>query len=114
MLKTSINTWVERIIEASVNAVEKGMVVVDETAEQLRNVVADSKVITQEVSNVAEALEAHTEAMEQINVGVDHINEVVQTNSATSQECAAASQEMSSQAENLDNLIRQFKVGKFD
>ena len=43
----------------------------------------------------------------------EQINDVVQTNSATSQECAAASQQMSSEAENLRETIRRFKVADF-
>lgn len=101
------------LIESSVKAVEKGMVIADETAKQLESVVAGSKIITDEVNGVAEALGAQEDAFEQINSGVDHINDVVQTNAATSQECAAASQEMSSQAGALESLIRKFKVGKF-
>ena len=98
------------LIDASVAAVEKGMVIAQETAKQLENVVAGSKVITDEVNNVADALEAQNDAFDQINEGVDQINDVVQTNSATSQECAAASEEMNAQATHLDELIAQFTV----
>ena len=101
------------LIGTSVKAVEKGMVIADETARQLRQVVDDSKAITKEVSGVAAALEAQTEAISQIDEGVEHINEVVRTNSQAAEESALASQEMSSQAENLEGLIRRFKVGKF-
>ncbi len=101
------------MIETSIQAVKKGLVIADETAKQLENVVAGSEMITDEVNKVAEALTAQKEAFSQINAGVEHINDVVQTNSATSQECAAASQEMNSQAGTLDSLIRKFKVAKF-
>ena len=102
-----------RLIESSVRAVGKGMVIADETAQQLQQVVEGSKLITEEVNGVAEALEAQAESFVQINEGVNNISSVVQTNSATSQECAAASQEMSSQASTLEGLIRKFKVAKF-
>lgn len=101
------------LIESSVQAVSKGMVIADETAQQLQNVVSGSKIITEEVNGVADALEAQAESFVQINQGVNNINDVVQTNSATSQECAAASQEMSGQATTLEGLIRRFKVAKF-
>lgn len=101
------------LIEASVKAVEKGMVIADETAQQLENVVAGSKSITVEVNGIAEALGDQITAIGQVGDGVEHINDVVQTNSATSEECAAASQEMSSQAEHLEGLIRKFKVASF-
>ncbi len=101
------------LIESSVKAVEKGMIIADETAEELKTVVEDSKVITQEVNGVASALEQQSTAISEIDNGVGHINEVVKTNSTASEECANASREMSSQSENLEELIRRFKVGKF-
>lgn len=101
------------LIGSSVKAVEKGMVIADETAQQLKQVVDDSKAITREVSEVAVALESQTAAISQIDDGVGHINEVVKTNSQAAEESAAASREMSSQAESLEGLIRRFKVGKF-
>ena len=102
------------LIETSVKAVEKGMVIADQTATQLQDVANSSKTITQEVGNIADTLETQTTAIHQINEGIDQINDVVQTNSATSEECAAASQEMSSEAENLRELIRKLHVAKFE
>ena len=98
------------LIEASVRAVEKGMVIADETAVRLEQVVEGSKIITEDVNKVAQALDAQTASFTQINAGVEHINDVVQTNSATSQQCAAASQEMNSQASTLDTLVSKFIV----
>ena len=98
------------LIETSVKAVEKGMVIAGQTAAQLEEVAENSKLITTEVTNIAETLETQTTEIKQINEGIEQINEVVQTNSATSEECAAASQEMSSEAESLREMIRKFKV----
>lgn len=98
------------LIETSVRAVERGMIVADETAKQLAEIVQASKVVSQEVNGVAIALKEQTEAIFQINQGVEQINDVVQTNSATSEECAASSQQMSAQASNLENLIQKFNL----
>ena len=100
------------LIESSVRAVEKGMVIADDTAKKLEDVVGGSKVIMEEVNKVAVVLEQQAESITHINDGVGHINDVVQTNSATSQECAAASEEMSAQAANLEGLISHFRVMK--
>ena len=97
------------LIETSVKAVEKGMVIAGQTAAQLEEVAENSKVITTEVTNIAETLETQTTEIKQINEGIEQINDVVQTNSATSEECAAASQEMSSEAESLREMISKFK-----
>lgn len=100
------------LIETSVKAVEKGMVIAGQTAAQLEEVAENSKVITTEVTNIAETLETQTTEIKQINEGIEQINDVVQTNSATSEECAAASQEMSSEAESLREMISKFKVAE--
>ena len=100
------------LIETSVKAVEKGLVIAGQTAAQLEEVAENSKLITTEVTNIAETLETQTTEIKQINEGIEQINDVVQTNSATSEECAAASQEMSSEAESLREMIRKFKVAE--
>lgn len=101
------------LIETSVHAVEKGMVVADETAKLLENVVGGSQVITQEVTEIATELEAQAVSITQINLGVENINDVVQTNSAASEECAATSQEMNNQAMALEQIIQKFQIGSF-
>ena len=100
------------LIETSVKAVEKGMVIAGQTASQLQEVAENSQIITKEVTNIADTLETQTTEIQQINDGIEQINDVVQTNSATSEECAAASQEMSSEAENLREMIQKFKVAE--
>lgn len=101
------------LIESSVRAVEKGMVIAGQTATQLEAVADNSKMITEEVTNIAETLETQTSEIQQINEGIEQINDVVQTNSATAEECAASSEEMSSEAENLREMIRKFKIAEF-
>lgn len=101
------------LIESSVRAVEKGMVIAGQTATQLEAVADSSKMITEEVTNIAETLETQTSEIQQINEGIEQINDVVQTNSATAEECAASSEEMSSEAENLREMIRKFKIAEF-
>lgn len=101
------------LIGSSVTAVEHGMVIANETAQQLEHVVSNSRLITQEVNEVSVALGEQTETIKLINGGVEQINEVVRRNSSAAEESASASSEMSTQAENLENLIRKLKVGKF-
>ena len=102
------------LIATSVEAVENGMVVAEDTAKQLEEVAGESKIITDEVMRIADTLETQTEEILQINEGIEQINDVVQSNSATFEECAAASQEMSSEAENLNEMIQKFKVAEFN
>lgn len=98
------------LIEASVNAVAKGMVIADETARKLEEAAKNSEIITQEVSNVAQTLEQQAQAFEQINTGVENISSVCMNNAATSQECASVSEEMNMQANNLEKLLKSFRT----
>lgn len=100
------------LIETSVKAVEKGMVIAGQTASQLQEVAENSQIITKEVTNIADTLETQATEIKQINDGIEQIDDVVQTNSATSEECAASSQEMSSEAENLREMIQKFKIAE--
>ncbi|WP_418484827.1 methyl-accepting chemotaxis protein [Eshraghiella crossota] len=100
------------LIETSVKAVEKGMVIAGQTASQLQEVAENSQIITKEVTNIVDTLETQATEIKQINDGIEQINDVVQTNSATSEECAASSQEMSSEAENLREMIQKFKIAE--
>lgn len=102
------------LIETSVKAVGKGMVIAGQTATQLEGVADSSKIITEQVTNIAVTLGTQASEIKQINEGIEQINDVVQTNSATAEECAASSQEMSNEAENLREMIRKFKVAKFE
>lgn len=101
------------LIDTSVAAVEKGMVIANDTASQLGVVVDNSRHIVDEVNNIADVLNTQTETIKQVDDGVEDINDVVQTNSATSQECAAASQDMSTQADTLRGLIATLKIAHF-
>lgn len=101
------------LIDTSVAAVEKGMVIANDTASQLGVVVDNSRHIVDEVNNIADVLNTQTETIKQVDDGIEDINDVVQTNSATSQECAAASQDMSTQADTLRGLIATLKIVHF-
>lgn len=101
------------LIDTSVAAVEKGMVIANDTASQLGVVVDNSRHIVDEVNNIADVFNTQTETIKQVDDGIEDINDVVQTNSATSQECAAASQDMSTQADTLRGLIATLKIAHF-
>ncbi len=98
------------LINTSVKAVESGMILADEAAKQLREVVESAKQVSKGVDDIAEAMRAQADSFNEINAGVEHINDVVQTNSATSEECAAASQEMNNQANTLNELMSRFQI----
>ncbi len=98
------------MIEGSINKVEGGTKIANETAVALNK-------IMEGVSNAAEivgdiALASHEQALgvEQVNQGINQISDVVQTTSATAEETAAASEELSGQAELLKAQVANFRL----
>lgn len=102
------------LIKNSILAVEKGMLIANDTAKELFTVVENSKTITKDVMSVSDILNEQAKSFVEINKGVEHINEVVQNNSAISEEFAAASEEMNTQAKTLENMIGSFRTLKLN
>lgn len=98
------------LIENSLNAVENGTRIADETAQSLLQAVNDVNEMTGIIGQISEASSNQAEAISQITMGIDQISSVVQTNSATAQESAAASEELSSQSQLMKSLVGRFKL----
>lgn len=98
------------LIADSIEAVEKGTTIANETAESLLLVVQGAQATSTVVDRISEASNEQALSIAQVTQGIDQISSVVQTNSATAEECAAASEELSGQARMLKNLVSQFKL----
>ena len=98
------------LIEASLAAVQKGVRIVDGTADNLQKVSDGAGRNAEMVTAIADAAEALVSSIEQVSTGIDQISAVVQTNSATAEQSAAASEELSGQSAMLKELINQFRL----
>ena len=98
------------LIEASLAAVQKGVRIVDSTAENLQKVSEGAGRNAEMVSGIAEAARALVSSIEQVATGIDQISAVVQTNSATAEQSAAASEELSGQSAMLKELVGRFNL----
>lgn len=98
------------LIESSIEAVNNGTKIADETAASLESVVTGVNKINVIISNISQATNEQAMSINQITQGVEQISAVVQTNSATAEESAAASEELSGQAQVLNSLISRFKL----
>ncbi len=106
--EASQNTSV--LIGDTVDAVNRGTKVVNETAETLRRVVEGTQNVSKLVASITEDAQREASALSQITEGIDQISSVVQTTSATSEESAAASEELSSQANLIKELMGRFTL----
>ena len=100
------------LIEGSLQMVETGTQIANETAESLMRVVKDTQKVSDMVDNIAGAAKEQADSISQVTQGVDQISSVVQTNSATAEESAAASEELSGQAQMLKELVAKFRLAQ--
>lgn len=98
------------LIEGSINRVEQGNVIADETAASLQTILEKIEEVTGIVSEIAKGSNEQASAIAEITQGIEQVSQVVQTNSATAEQSAAASEELSGQAEMLKHMIGAFKL----
>ncbi len=98
------------LIEGSIDKVQKGTKIADETAEALDEIVTGIGQVTGLIGNIATASNEQATEIAQINRGVEQVAQVVQQNSATAEQSAAASEELSGQSILLKQLIDQFQL----
>ena len=98
------------LIEGSINNVQDGTKIADETAEALDEIVTGITKVNDLIGNIAKASNEQATGIAQINLGVEQVAQVVQQNSATAEQSAAASEELSSQSVLLKQMIDQFQL----
>lgn len=98
------------LIEGSIDRVNAGTKIADQTAESLNEILTQIQKVTDLVGSIAQASNDQATEIAQINRGIEQVSEVVQTNSATAEESAAASEELSGQAEMLKQMVAAFKI----
>ena len=95
------------LIATSLDTVQAGPDIADETARSLGMVLESVRLVTGSVGRIAASSRQQALSLRQIEKGMGQISDVVQTNSATAEESAAASEELSAQAQFLKSLTGQ-------
>jgi len=98
------------LIEGSIDKVETGTKIADDTGESLKEMLNEIEKVTDLVGSIAQASNDQASEIAQITQGIEQVSLVVQTNSATAEESAAAGEELSSQAEMLKEMVGAFKI----
>lgn len=98
------------LIEGSIDKVNMGTQIADETAVSLKEILDEIEKVTGLVGDIAQASNEQAAEIAQITQGIEQVSQVVQTNSATAEQSAAASEELSGQAEMLKEMVSAFKV----
>ncbi len=97
-------------LEESVKYANNGVSINEEVMKNLDEINGQVKKVNEFMSEISAASEQQSEGINQINTAVAQMNQVTQQNAAYSEESASASQELTYQAEQMKNMILQFKL----
>lgn len=100
------------LIGKTMEAVENGSDIANQTAESLHKVVNSIDEIMTSISDISNNSRSQSEAIEQVTQGVEQLSTITQTNSAASEQSAAAAEELAAQANTMKSLAGQFTFKK--
>ena len=98
------------LIESTINAVKKGVNIVDHAAKTLGDVMDGSEKSKEMVSEIAGSMVTDAKSISEVSKGLEEVSKVVQQNSATSEESSASSQDLNANAASLKEMISRIQV----
>ncbi|MDR2693778.1 MAG: methyl-accepting chemotaxis protein [Chitinispirillales bacterium] len=98
------------MIEESVKNAAGGVIITEEVAKSLSQIVDRTGKVGDLISEIAAASNEQALGIEQVNKAVAQMNQVTQQNAANSEESASAADEMRGQATKLAALVGEFKL----
>jgi methyl-accepting chemotaxis protein len=101
---------IKALINDSVNKVEEGSKLVDQSGRSLDEIVTSVKKVTDIVSEIAAGTAEQSSGIEQVNKAVMQMDEATQQNAALVEQAAAASQAIVDQAQALNALVGRYTV----
>ncbi|WP_430391019.1 methyl-accepting chemotaxis protein [Dyella sp. 20L07] len=101
---------IKTLIGDTVDKVQAGSVLVEESGQVLAGIVDGVKRVTDIVAEIAAASQEQSTGIDQVNRAVIQMDEVTQQNAALVEEAAAAARAMQEQADELQRQIRYFRL----
>lgn len=98
------------LIQNSMDAVERGSRVAEETSEALSRIVSSTETVSAMVNEISTSGKVQEEYIGEISNAVEEIAGVVESNAGMAQESAASSEELSAQAQNVRDLLSGFEI----
>ncbi len=103
---------IKDLILDSVQKVDGGTALVEESGKTLEEIVGRVKKVTDIVAEIAAASQEQSAGIEQVNKAIMQLDELTQQNAALVEQASAASQSMSEQAATMSSLLSQYKVSR--
>ena len=101
---------ITELIAASVQLVQYGTSLSEETTDALSHVVDSAQHSEELVGYIAQSAQAQALSLKQLTEGMELISGVIQTNAATSEESASSADELRRQAEKLTASVQRFRL----
>ncbi len=98
------------LISASGVQVSEGVDLVGQTGRALERILGEVVQINGLVAEIAASAEEQATGLQQVNIAVNQMDQVIQQNAAMVEESTAASHSLSREADNLTELMAQFRV----
>lgn len=97
-------------IETTIEAVDKGISIANETVANMLQVMGDAMEATQKMGQIASMLQLEVTHMREVNNNITQVSAAVDNNSATSEETAAVSEQQKAQVESMVSLMDKFTI----
>ena len=102
---------IKSLINDSVEKVDEGSKLVDESGKTLEEIVEAVKKVNDIIAEIAAASQEQSSGIEEVNKAISQMDEMTQQNAALVEEAASASESMEDQAKNMIELMRFFNTG---
>ena len=102
---------IKALISNSVNKVDQGSQLVNDSGQKLNDIVDSVRNVAQLVKEISNASEEQASGIEQINQAISQMDNMTQQNSALVEEAAASAESLNEQAGSLMELMSFFKTG---
>lgn len=101
---------IKDLIRDSVNKVQDGTALVNESGKTLSEIVASVDQVTSMMREIADASREQTSGIEQVNTAVSQMDEMTQQNAALVEQVSAAGESMAEQAREMNQIVDFFSV----
>ncbi len=103
---------IKSLINDSVEKVDEGSKLVDESGKTLEQIVEAVKKVSDIIAEIAAASQEQSTGIEEVNKAISQMDEMTQQNAALVEEAASASESMEEQAKSMIELMDFFNTGQ--
>ena len=103
---------IKALIKDSVDKVQDGTKLVNQSKTSLDEIILSVKKVSDIVAEIAAASQEQADGIKQVNTSILQMDEMTQQNASLVEEAAAASESMGGQADELNTLVKYFKLNE--